>query len=128
MKQKRLQLQDVTSMNRHLRIGRIKDAITSGGGYILNFQMFSNVAICINFEVSVKRLGAFQAALKNEGILNDESIGRLADYLDPQQEVDGTAEDINGTLNVTFVHDEPDLRIKAPPIPGYARSIAYRRH
>jgi hypothetical protein len=99
-------------------IGRIKDAMISGGGYTLNFQMFSNVAICINFEVSAKSLGAFYTALAKEGILNDESLGQLAEFRDPQLEADGTAEDINGSLNVTFIHDEPDLRIKAPRIPG----------
>ncbi|HJU55703.1 MAG TPA: hypothetical protein VJ715_14060 [Pyrinomonadaceae bacterium] len=28
------------------------------------------------------------------------------------------ASEVTGTLEITFIHDEPDLRIEVPPIPG----------
>jgi hypothetical protein len=28
------------------------------------------------------------------------------------------ASEVTGTLEITFVHNEPDLRIEVPPIPG----------
>jgi hypothetical protein len=29
-----------------------------------------------------------------------------------------TASEVAGTLEITFIHNEPDLRIEVPPIPG----------
>jgi hypothetical protein len=48
--------------------------------------------------------------------LNAESVDELnALSLRSGQAVD---EEIPGTLQVTFVHNDPDLRIEVPPIPG----------
>jgi len=116
-----LQLKGVTRVNRHEMIYRVKEAILSGGGYILDFHMFSNAAICINFEVSAGNLGGFYASLAATGLrLDQESRGLLEGC---SQQLSGLGEkakaaDVMGTLNIAFIHNEPDLRIEVPPIPG----------
>ena len=108
-------------MSRHEMISRVREAILEGGGYILDFHMFSNAAICINFEVAAGDVGKFYTSLAATGLrLDQESHELLAGC---SQESAGLGEaakaaDVSGTLNITFIHDEPDLRIEVPPIPG----------
>jgi hypothetical protein len=116
-----IQLSSVTSVNRHEIISRVKEAISKGGGYIIDFHMFSNAAICINFEVSVGNIGDFYTSLVSTGLrLDQESCDLLSGCSQQLRELgDGTkAVDVIGTLNITFIHNEPDLRIEVPPIPG----------
>lgn len=102
-------------------ISRVKAAILQGGGYILDFHMFSNVAICINFEVSAGNVSRLYSSLiATELCLSKESHDVLASYSN-QSDLLGErakAADVMGTLNITFIHNEPDLRIEVPPIPG----------
>lgn len=46
-----LQLHGATKADRHEMIYRVQDAVLSGGGFFLDFHMFSNTAICINFNM-----------------------------------------------------------------------------
>jgi hypothetical protein len=116
-----LQLKGVTRVGRHEMISRVRDAILQGGGYILDFHMFSNAAICINFEVALSDVGKFYTSLAATGLrLDHESHDLLAGC---SRRLGGLGEaakaaDVMGTLNITFIHDEPDLRIEVPPIPG----------
>lgn len=116
-----LQLRGVTAVNRHEMIARVRDAILDGGGYITDFHLFSNAAICINFEVSAGNVGGFYTSLVGTGLgLDRESRDLLADC-GRQSAVLGEkagAADVMGTLNIAFIHDEPDLRIEVLPIPG----------
>jgi len=102
-------------------ISRVKDAILNGGGYILDFHMFSNTAICINFEVSVGNIKSLYSSLTATSLhLFQESHDLLIDcckQLEQLGEKSKTA-DVAGTLQITFIHNEPDLRIECPPIPG----------
>lgn len=116
-----LQLNGVTKINRHEMISRAKEAIIEGGGNIHDFHLFSNTAICINFEVSARNVEKLSAALRATNLcLNRESQQLLADCCEQLKQLDErtAATDIPATLNIIFVHDEPDLRIEVPPIPG----------
>lgn len=116
-----IQLSSVTSVNRHEMISRVKEAISKGGGYITEIHMFSNAAVCINFEVSINSIGNFYTSLVSTSLrLDPESCDLLAGCSQKLKELeDGfKAADVMGTLNITFIHNEPDLRIKVPPIPG----------
>lgn len=116
-----LQLQGVTKIDRNVMISRVKDAILNGGGYILDFHMFSNKAISINFEVSVRNIEKLYSSLETTNLnLYQESHDLLMDYCKRLEQLDekSKAEDVAGGLHITFFHDEPDLRIECPPIPG----------
>ena len=116
-----LQLKGVTKVTRHEMISGVREAILEGGGYILDFHMFSNAAICINFEVSVGSIGNFYTSLVSTGLgLDRESRDLLAGCSQELGELGegAKAADVMGTLNITFIHNEPDLRIEVPPIPG----------
>lgn len=121
MMPKFLQLKGVTKVNRHEMISRVRGGILEGGGYIIDFHMFSNAAICINFEVSVGSIGGGYTSLVSTGLgLDRESRDLLAGCSPASAGLGERAQaaEVMGTLNITFIHDEPDLRMEVPPIPG----------
>lgn len=99
----------------------LRDLINESGGWILDFNFFSNLSICLRFEISAKNVDRLcLALLQNNVQLSDESSALLIDFcnqLEPHDELSG-AFVVMGTINVTFIHDEPDLRIEVPAIPG----------
>jgi pimeloyl-ACP methyl ester carboxylesterase len=116
-----LQLRGVTRTDRQVMISRVRDAILNSGGYILDFHMFSNTAISINFEVSVGNIKKLSSSLAATNLnLYQESQDLLTDCCEQLEQLDERAKavDIAGGLHITFVHDEPDLRIECPAIPG----------
>jgi hypothetical protein len=116
-----LRLNGATRGSRHEMISLVREAILAGGGYVLDFHMFSNAAICINFEVPVGNIGRLYSSLRGTGLsLSRESHELLGGCRDELNKLDEGAEAANvaGTLQITFVHDEPDLRLEVPPIPG----------
>ena len=116
-----LQLHGVTRVNRHEMISRVKEAILQGGGDIIDFHMFSNTAICINFEVSVGNIEKLYSSLTATSLrLDQESHELLVNCCDQLDQIEERAKttDVSGTLQITFIHNEPDLRIEVPPIPG----------
>jgi hypothetical protein len=116
-----LRLNGITICNRHEMISRAKEAILKGGGFITDFHMFSNLSICLNFELPARKIDSFYAALKATGLgLTEESQELLAEYSKRLEQLgeEAGASEVAGTLEITFIHDEPDLRIEVPPIPG----------
>ena len=102
-------------------ISRVREAILEGGGYILDLHMFSNAAICINFAVAVGDIGKFYTSLAATGLrLDQESHDLLEGSSQRLGELGEAAKaaEVMGALNIAFIHDEPDLRIELPPIPG----------
>ena len=116
-----LHLNGMTRVERHEMISLVREAIHAGGGYVLDFHMFSNAAICINFEVAAGNVERLYSSLKATGLrLSRESHDLLADCCGELDRLGERAKaaDVSGTLQIAFIHDEPDLRIEVPPIPG----------
>lgn len=116
-----LRVNGFTRADRNHVIAALRDAVTQSGGWITDFKLFSNVSICINFEIPFKRLGDFHSSLKAIDLrLSEESAATLVAYSGGQGRDGARAApaDVVGTLQVTFIHDEPDLRVEVPPIPG----------
>jgi hypothetical protein len=121
MTQNFLRLNGITRRDRHEMISRVKEAILKGGGFILDFHMFSNLSICLNFEIAVGKIEKLHDALKATGLqLSRESGELLVGYSKRTEQLEAEAEasEVAGTLEITFIHNEPDLRIEVPPIPG----------
>lgn len=93
-------------------IARVRNAIQMANGDLIDFQMFSNTAISFSFEVACHHLTELGKTLTATQLsLDEESIASLSNN-------SGADEIVAGTLNVTFINNDPDLRIPVPPIPG----------
>ena len=73
------------------------------------------ILICINFEVLIANLDRFAASLTQTGLhLSQESLEQLI----PANESMPKEKELVGTLQITFVHNEPDLLREVPAVPG----------
>ncbi|HLL70630.1 MAG TPA: hypothetical protein VK363_04305 [Pyrinomonadaceae bacterium] len=116
-----LRLEGFTRDERHAVISRVREAFAASDASILDFKMFSNVSLNINFELPARRIGELANALAATGLrLSAASRAALDDW---RQRCDEGASsqhqaEIAGALHITFIHHEPDLRLHVPPIPG----------
>ena len=95
-------------------ISRARSAITDSGGWILDAKLFSNVSINLSFEIPASRIGSLRDALESiELHLSTSSLESIA-----RRHADQQSGDIAGSLQITFIHNDPDLRIEVPAIPG----------
>lgn len=110
-----LRLNATTKADRHLVIESVKNAIATSGGWILDFKLFSNLSAFISFELPQENLVTLPDALNEIGLqLNKAGLQAIYDLTDQQT----APAEISATLQITFIHDEPDLRIPVPMIPG----------
>jgi hypothetical protein len=135
VKPKVLRLEGVTDEARHEMIGRVERAVSACGGSILDFRQFSNASVCLDFEIAASRLGRLRDALAATGLrLSAASLDALAAAsasADAAREsaaaaresaagpgASAAAAELPCSLALIFFHDEPDLRIEVPAVPG----------
>lgn len=116
MKRRPLSLMGATRNERHQVIADVGEAIATAGGWIVDHALFSNVAVTIRLVLSPKRLGELQRLIAAAGVRLDDAS--LAEISQAMSVAGGEDDEIAASMNVTFVHDEPDLRREVPPIPG----------
>lgn len=103
-------------------IARVRRAFAESNASIVDFKMFSNVSLNLLFELPARRIGELSAALSATNLrLSAESRELLAAGQKRYEEDAGVASqqaEVAGSLQITFIHHEPDLRLEVPPIPG----------
>jgi len=111
------QLCYVTRSERRAVIGLCSDAITESGGSILDSRFFSNVSVSLLIEVGQSRLIRLADRLQHIGLVpaqeTDGKLVRLAEAARTAPE-----QIVSATVQITFVHDEPDLPHDVPAVPG----------
>ncbi len=99
-------------------VAHARDALGAAGASILDFHMFSNAILCLNFEIGLSSLAALDDALDSAGIrLDAASRSGLAVASSEVSSADADAR-LVGSLSVNMVNDEPVLRIQVPAVPG----------
>jgi hypothetical protein len=111
----RLSIEGVTQHPRHEVIAAVSQAILGAGGFIMDSRFFSNLAVFIAFEIESDKLARLWNALTalpvNFSALPDGLVTESASTV-------AVGTEINGHLSIRFVHQEPDLRISVPAVPG----------
>ncbi len=105
-----LHLQGSTRVERHAVVDIVEEAIRATGGWILDFHQFSNISLVLELEVPPRRLDQLLRLLQAGGV-----CFRPTPELPPGEEDDA----VMGTLQITFVHDEPDEHVTTPPLASY---------
>ena len=101
---KMLHIEIITKIERNHALSLVTDALNSCEGFILNHQLFSNIAASIMFEMPASMFAAFTARLKSDGFTASVDAEVPA----------GTKGDLNGTIAFTFIHDEKDMKRDVP--------------
>ena len=111
-----IKLSAVTSHPRFALVGEVS-AVLNELGSVLDAHPFSNLAMAIHFEVSPRGVAQLKPALlalpmslSNASLEALDTLGTI-----PSQEL---PPEILGSLNITFVHDEPDFHMPIPAVPG----------
>lgn len=111
-----LRINAVTRENRNEMISRVKEVMTGSGAWVLDVKQFSNVSVCFNFEIPAHKAPRLRDALVEVGLRllaeSDDSVSSNFGQAASERA------DVAGTLQITFMHNEPDLRIEVPAIPG----------
>jgi hypothetical protein len=110
-----LRLDGFTKAERIGMTARVSEAINQAGAWITDFHRYSNILICINFEVPSANLDRLAVSLQQTGLpLSQESLEQLM----PANDSTLKKKELVGTLQITFVHNEPDLLREVPAVPG----------
>jgi hypothetical protein len=109
-------LSGVTHANRHQVTAEVNDAVVSAGGWVTDHTFFSNIATNFHMVLAPKGLARFRGLVLAAAVhLDDESDAKLADLIAREE---GLPDELPASLNITFIHDEPDLRREVPAVPG----------
>jgi hypothetical protein len=92
----------------------VREAIVSCHGWITDFHEFSNLSICIGFETPIEQLPLLTKSLLAAGITFSTKSEQFLHSLDEET----ATGPIECSLQVTFIHNEPDLRRKVIAVPG----------
>ncbi len=112
-----IRLTGFTRQERNLMISSLDEALGIAGGWVMDYKMFSNKTLVIVFELTRSSLAAFYSDLKRLGLkFSRESETVIQGLIDisPEQSLSM----VMGTLQINFIHNDPDLRIEVPAVPG----------
>ena len=116
MRPRIIMLTGVTHANRHQVTADINDAVVSSGGWVTDHTFFSNIATNFRMMLAPEGLARFRSLVIKAGVhLDDESEAALTDLIAKEK---GLPDELPASLNVTFIHNEPDLRREVPAVPG----------
>lgn len=116
MRPRIIMLTGVTHANRHQVTAEINDAVVSSGGWVTDHTFFSNIATNFRMVLAPQGLARFRDLVVAAGVhLDEESDTKLSDLIAQKK---GLPEELPASLNVTFIHNEPDLRREVPAVPG----------
>jgi hypothetical protein len=110
----RLMLSGVTRANRFEVTAAIDDAVAASGGWIDGHTLLSNIATIFRFVVPAGQLHRLMERMAEAHVTMDpESLALVAAATGRPPETEQA-----GSIAVTFIHDEPDLRRDVPAVPG----------
>jgi len=103
-------LSAVTRVERKAATSFVFDTVNRLGGWIDDTRMYSNLMNTIRLTLPAGAFAELVAVLSEAGIAVDPPEG-LDEIRDP-------AAERMATLQLTFIHDEPDLKREIPAVPG----------
>ncbi|TNE61836.1 MAG: hypothetical protein EP335_14165 [Alphaproteobacteria bacterium] len=114
MRPRAILLSGVTRKNRHEILSATDEAVSRAGGWVSGHSLFSNRAVTIQCMLDGEDLPPFRDLLLAAGVtLDRESLDRITTAAS-----DGQTGERRVAVNLTFLHDEPDLRHEIPAVPG----------
>lgn len=108
-----IRLHGTTRQERHGITAAASDAVGEAGGYILDFKQFSNLAVVFTIELPPSGFAKLRHKLAALGVIVEPPSTE-------ERALSGAAasEGIPGSLRLDFQHQEPDMRIPIPAVPG----------
>lgn len=105
-----MQLQSITRRNRHEVHRQIVDTVLSLGGWVDDIRHYSNLMLTVQMTLPRGAYGALAASLGAIGVPLDLPPDLTASHRGNDEQ--------SASLQVNFVHNEPDLKRPVPAVPG----------
>jgi len=109
-----LHLNGFTRVDRLKSVAALREAIVGSHGWVTDFHEFSNLSICLQFEIPIEHLPLLAESLLDAGVKFSTRSESILYTLGPEM----ATGPIQCTLQVLFIHNEPDLRRKVLAVPG----------
>jgi hypothetical protein len=106
-------IQGKTYEDRHSVTSAASEAVGEAGGYVLDYKQFSNLAICFTIELPTTGFAKLRKQLVELKVVPEPPTGGEIALGEETEELD-----ITGSLRIAFLHEEPDLRVPIPAVPG----------
>ena len=103
-----IHLSAITKQERNAATTLVMDTIVAQGGWVEDVHLYSNIMTTVNFVMTANKIAGFVAALDGQGI---HAEGAAPEYSEEDAET-------RGSLQITFIHNEPDLKREIPQVPG----------
>lgn len=104
-----LNLQGYSAGERNEVIDALKTTISRCDGYIIDFKMFSDLALAMNIEIPENKIldlyKGLQKIIKISGI-------------EPERKIIQSEKDCTVLMNVSFSKGTGDMKIEVPDVPG----------
>ena len=109
----------LTAVTSHSRFTLVTErtAALNDLGSVLDSHQFSNLALAIHFEISARNVPKLRPALVALPMSLSNSSLEALDSIE-KVEFEELPSEIAGSLNITFVHNEPDFHMHIPSVPG----------
>ena len=107
--QKKLRWQLFSNDDRNQVIEAIKNAISNSDGYIMNFNMFSDLALSLSFEIKENKIQVLHKALSIVADISDLELHVLNAESKKEWLI---------FMNVSFGSGKGDLKHEIPAVPG----------
>ncbi|WP_341357445.1 hypothetical protein [Rossellomorea sp. y25] len=113
-----IRLKGFTRENRHEMIDYAVSSISRCTGWVTNHTMYSNKMIVISFEIEARGIRELVHSLNQNGLNLFEESNEIMNQF-PEISVKAHEDkEIKGSINLTFINDEPSTRNHIPAIPG----------
>jgi hypothetical protein len=110
-----VRLSAVTRVDRHAVVDAASHAVSEVGGWIDDVNFFSNLSAALRFVIPAGGASALGRKLRAIGLRIDDAD---VDALDQAAAARSEKSEMVVSLNMTFVHNDPDLRRTIPAVPG----------
>lgn len=104
-------LNGVTRTERNLLIGQVTEQLGKVGGWVEDVYFFSNIAANLKCRVPGPALPILATSLAGLAINFGHDLDLLVEAI-------ATTDEQPVAIQLTFAHDEPDLRRTIPAVPG----------
>ena len=110
-----LSIELVTRIERHQLLDALREEIGMLNGWISDFRFFSNMSAVVSVALPNRNAVLFGQKLATMGLnLPVEAIEALANQVAKET----TTSEFSCALNITFIHDDGELRVVSPAVPG----------
>lgn len=111
-----IRINAVAKYDRHDAMDDAKSIITSSGGWVTDYRLFSNRSICLLFEIEANDAAKLYPHIQNTKLTVTVDTEAALEELNDVLQTTKSNKDLKGSFQVTFVHDDPDLIIEVPPL------------